>query len=141
MCFWETELSEVSPRVSYTLRHFLGFHRWICCLTRFSGFSPEGGGGGGGLYPTFYARNYSFYNFNLKLWNSIGLCPIPKPTRFSTKRSTKLVPCTHTHVMWCYRTPMQCNLCHCTQTHDQCMKTSTWTFYTVHYVCAMNTYV
>ena len=44
--FWATELSGVSPRVSYTLRHFLGFHRWIRCLTRFSGFSPEGG-----IYP------------------------------------------------------------------------------------------
>ena len=41
--FGATELSEVSSRVSYTLRHFLGFHRWIRCLTRFSGFSPEGG--------------------------------------------------------------------------------------------------
>ena len=29
-----------------TLRHFLGFHLWIRCLTRFSGFSPEGG-----IYP------------------------------------------------------------------------------------------
>ena len=44
--FWATELFGVSPRVSYTLRHFLGFHRWIRCLTRFSGFSPEGG-----IYP------------------------------------------------------------------------------------------
>ena len=40
--FWATELSEVSPRVSYTLRHFSGFHRWIRCLTRLSNFSLEG---------------------------------------------------------------------------------------------------
>ena len=43
MSFWATELFGVSPRVSYTLRHFSGLHRWIRCLTRFSGFSPEGG--------------------------------------------------------------------------------------------------
>ena len=80
-------------------------------------------------------------HFHLTLWNSIGLRQIPKPTRFNTKRNTKSVPCTHTHVARCYCTPMQCNLCHCTQTLDQCMKTSTWTFYTVHYVRAMNTHV
>ena len=44
--FWATEIFEVSPRVSYTLRHFSSFHRWIRCLTRFSGFSLEGG-----IYP------------------------------------------------------------------------------------------
>ena len=43
LSFWAKELSGVSLRVSYTLRHFLGFHRWIRCLTRFSGFSPERG--------------------------------------------------------------------------------------------------
>ena len=41
--FGETELFGVSPRVSYTLLHFSGFHRWLRCLTRFSVFSPEGG--------------------------------------------------------------------------------------------------
>ena len=137
MSFWATELLGLSPRVSYTLQNFLGFHRSIRCLTRFSGFSPEGGY----LSPTCYARHISFFHFHLTLWNSIKLRPIPKPTQFNNKRSAKSVPCTHSHVMWCYRTPMQCNLCHCTQTHDQCIKTSTWTFYTVHYVCAMNTHV
>ena len=138
MSFWATELFGVSPRVSYTLRHFSGFHQWIRCLTRFSGFSPEGG-----IYPLLSTPDtfQFFFHFRLMLWNSTGLCPIPKTTRFNIKRSAKSVPCTHSHVMWCYRTPMQCNLCHCTQTHDQCMKTSTWTFYTVHYVCAMNTHV
>ena len=136
MSFWATELFRVSPRVSYTLRHFSGFHRWIRCLTRFSGFSPEGVS-----IPYLLRPTHFIFHFRLSLWNSIGLRPIPKPTRFNTKRSAKSVPCTHSHVMWCYRTPMQCNLCHCTQTHDQCMKTSTWTFYTVHYVCAMNTHV
>ena len=137
MSFWATELFRVSPRVSYTLRNFLGFHRWIRFLTKFSGFSPEGG-----IYPLLLLRLTHFiFPFCLTLWNSIGLRPIPKPTRFNTKHSAKSVPCTHSHVMWCYRTPMQCNLRHCTQTHDQCMKTSTWTFYTVHYVCAMNTHV
>ena len=136
MSFWATKLSWVSPRVSYTLRHFSGFHQWIRCLTRFSGFSPEGVSIPYLLHPTLF-----ILHFHLTLWNSIGLHPIPKPTRFSTKRSTKLVQCTHTHETQCYRTPMQCNLCDYTQTHDQCMKTSTWTFYTVHYVCAMNTHV
>ena len=137
MSFWATKLFGVSPRVSYTLRHFSGFHRWICCLTRFSGFSPEGG-----IYPLLATLDtFHFFHFRLTLWNSIGLRPIPKPTRFNTKRSAKSVSCTHFHVMWCYRTPMQCNLCHCTQTYDQCMKTSTWTFYTVHFMCAMNTHV
>ena len=46
MSFWATELFGVSPQVSYTLQHFSGFHRRIHCLTRFSGFSPEGG-----IYP------------------------------------------------------------------------------------------
>ena len=137
MSFWATELFGVSPRVSYTLRHFSGFHRWIRCLTRLSGFSPKGG-----IYPLLAMPDkFHFFYFCLTLWNSIGLRPIPKPTQFNTKRSSKSVPCTHSQVMWCYRTPMQCNLCHCTQTHDQCMKTSTWTFYTVHYVCSMNTHV
>ena len=136
MSFWTTELSKVSPRVSYTLRHFSSFHRWIRCLTRFSGFSLEGG-----VYPLLATPDTIRFPFHLTLWNLIGLHPIPKPTQFSTKRSAKSVPCTHTHIMRCYRTSMQCNLCHCTQTHDQCMKTSTWTFYTIHYVCAMNTHV
>ena len=136
MSFWATELFRVSPRVFYTLRYFSDFHRWIRCLTRFSSFSPEGG-----IYPLLATPDTFHFSFRYTLWNSIGLRPIPKPTRFNTKRSAKSVPCTHSHVMWCYCTPMQCNLCHCTQTHDQCMKTSTWTFYTVHYVCAMNTHV
>ena len=121
MSFWATELFEVPPRVSYTLRHFSGFHRWIRYLTRFSGFSPEGVS-----IPYLLRSTHFIFHFRLTLWNSIGLRPIPKPTRFNTKRSAKSVPCTHYHAMWCYRTPMQCNLCHCTQTHDQCMKTSTW---------------
>ena len=137
MPFWATELFGVSPRVSYTLRHFLGFHRWIRCLTRFSSFSPEGGVS----IPYLLRLTHFIFHFHLILWNSIGLRPISKPTRFCTKLSAKPVPCTHTHVMGCYRTPMQCNLCHCTLNHDQCMKTSTWTFYTIHYVCAMNTHV
>ena len=91
--------------------------------------------------PYLLRPTHFIFHFRLTLWNSIGLRPIPKPTRFNTKCSAKSVPCTHSHVMWCYRTPMQCNLCHCTQTHDQCMKTSTWTFYTIHYVCAMNTHI
>ena len=91
--------------------------------------------------PYLLRPTHFIFHFRFTLWNSIGIRPIPKPTRFNTKRSAKSVPCTHSHVMWCYRTPMQCNLCHCTQTHDQCMKTSTWTFYTVHYVCVMNTHV
>ena len=137
MSFWAIELFRVSLRVSYTLQHFSVFHRWIRCLTRFSGFSPEGG-----IYPLLATPDtFLFFHFRLTLWNSIGLRPIPKPTRFNTKFSAKSVPCTHSHVMWCYRTPMQCNLCHCTQTHYQCMKTSTWTFYTVHFMCAMNTHV
>ena len=136
MSFWATKLFGVSPQVSYTLRHFSGFHRWIRCLTRFSSFSPEGVS-----IPYFLCPTLFVFYFHLTLWNSIGLRPIPKPTQFITKRNAKSVPCTHTHVMQCYRTPMQCNLCHYTKTHDQCMKTSTWTFYIVHYVCAMNTHV
>ena len=42
MSSWATELFGVSPQVSYTLRHFSGFHQWIRCLTRFLGFSLEG---------------------------------------------------------------------------------------------------
>ena len=129
MSFWATEHFGVPLWVSYTLRHFSGFHRWVRCLTRFSGFSPEGG-----IYPLLATPD----TFHLIMWNSIGLRPISNPTRFCTKRSAMY---THTHVMRCYRTLMQCNLCHCTQTYDQCMKTSTWTFYTIHYVCAMNTHV
>ena len=140
MSFWATELFRVSQRVSYTLHHFSGFHRWIRCLTRLSGFSHEGGGGGGGggggvSIPYLLRLTHFIFHFHLTLLNSIGLRPISKPTRFCTKRSAKPVPCKHTHVMGCYRTPMQCNLCHCTQNHDQCMKTSTWTFYTIHCVC------
>ena len=136
MSFWATELFGVSPQVSYTLQHFSGFHRWIRCLTRFSGFSPEGG-----IYPllatpdTFHFP-FSFNTMELNLTSSHS-----QSHTIQQKCSAKSVPCTHSHVMWCYRTPMQCNLCPCTQTHDQCMKTSTWTFYTVHCVCAMNTHV
>ena len=89
----------------------------------------------GVFIPYLLCSTHFIFHFHLTLWNSIGLRPIPKPTRFNTKHSAKSVPCTHSHVMWCYRTLMQCNLCHYTQTHDQCMKTSTWTFYTVHCVC------
>ena len=117
MSFWATELFGVSPRVSYTLRHFSSFHRWIRCLTKFSSFSPEGVSIPYLLRPTRF-----IFHFRFTLWNSIGLRPIPKPTRCNTKRNAKSVPCTHNHVMRCYCTPMQCNLCHCTQTHDQCMK-------------------
>ena len=85
--FWATELFGVSPRVFYTLRHFSGFHRWILCLTRFSGFSPEGG-----IYPLLLRLTHFIFHFRLTLWNSIGLRPIPKPTQFNTKRSAKLVP-------------------------------------------------
>ena len=85
--------------------------------------------------PYLLRPTHFIFHFHLILWNSIGLRPISKPTQFCTKRSAKPVPCTHTHVMQCYCTPMQCNLCHYTQTHDQCMKTSTWTFYTIHCVC------
>ena len=136
MSFWVTKLFGDSPQVYYTLRHFSGFHRWIRYLTRFSGFSPKGG-----VYPLLATPTHFIFHFRLTLWNSIGLRPIPNPTRFNTKRSAKSVPCTPSHVMWCYRTLLQCNLCHCNQTHDQCMKTCTWTFYTVHYMCAMNTHV
>ena len=136
MSFWATKLFGVSPRVSYTLRHFSSFHRWIRCLTRFSGFSPEGG-----IYPllatpdTFHFP-FSFNTMELNLTSSHSQAHM-----IQHQCSAKSVSCTHSHVMWCYRTPMQCNLCHFTQTHDQCMKTSTWTFYTVHYVCSMNTHV
>ena len=136
MSFWATELFGVSPRVSYTLRHFSGFYRWIRCLTRFSRFSPKGG-----IYPLLATPDTFNFPFSFNTMELNLTSPIPKPTRFNTKCSAKSVPCTHYHVMWCYCTPMQCNLCHCTQTHDQCMKTSTWTFYTVHYVCVMNTHV
>ena len=70
MSFWATELFGVSPRVSYTLRHFSGFHRWIRCLTRSSGFSPEGG-----IYPllatpdTFHFP-FSFNTIELNLISS-----------------------------------------------------------------------
>ena len=82
------------PGVSYTLRHFLGFHRWIRCLTRFSSFSPEGVS-----IPYFLHLTLFVFHFHLTLCDSIGLCPILEPTQFSTKRSAKSVPCTHTHVM------------------------------------------
>ena len=134
MSFWAIELSGVSSRVSYTLRHFSSFHRWIRCLTKLFTERPT-------LFPYLLRPTLFVFHFHLTLWNSIGLRPIPKPTQFSTKSNANSVPCTHTNVMQCYCTPMQYNLCHCTQTHDQCMKTSTWTLYTVHYVCAMNNHV
>ena len=136
MSFGAIELFGVSPRVSYTLRHFLGFHRWIRCLTKFSGFSPEGG-----IYPLLATPDRFHFPFSFNTVKLNWTLSYFQATRFCTKRSAKPVSCTHTHVMRCYRTPMQCNLSHCTQTHDQCMKTSTWTFYTIHYVCAMNTHV
>ena len=74
---------------------FSGFHRWIRCLTRFSGFSPEGGVS----IPYLLRLTLFIFHFHLTLWNSIGLRPIPKPTQFNTRRSAKSVPCTHTHVM------------------------------------------
>ena len=120
----------VSPRVSYTLRHFSGFHRWIRCLTRFSDFSPKGG-----IYPLLATPETFHFPFSFNTVELNWTLSHPKPSRFNTKHSAKSIPCTHSHVMWCYRTPMQCNLCHCTQTRDQCMKTSAWTFYIVHYVC------
>ena len=73
--------------VSYTLRHFSGFHRWIRCLTKFSGFSPEGVS-----IPYLLRPTHFIFHFRLTLWNSIGLRPIPKPTRFNTKRSAKSIP-------------------------------------------------
>ena len=93
--FWATELLGASPQVSYTLRHFSGFHRWICCLTKFSGFSHEGVSMICLLRPTLFV-----FHFHLTLCDPIGLHPIPEPTQFSTKRNAKSVPCTHTHVMW-----------------------------------------
>ena len=85
--FWAIELFGVSPRVSYTLRNFSGLHRWIRCLTRFSGFSPEGVS-----IPYLLRPTHFIFHFRLTLWKSIGLRPIPKPTRFNTKRSAKSVP-------------------------------------------------
>ena len=137
MSFWAIELSGVSPWVSYTLRHFSGFHQWIRYLTWFSGFSPEGS-----VYPllaTLDTIRFPF-SFNIVELNWTSSHSQAHTILHQTQRQTSTMY-THTHVMRCYRTQMQCNLCHCTQTHDQCMKTSTWTFYTVHYVCAMNTHV
>ena len=130
MSFWAIELFGVSPRVSYTLRHFSGFHQWIRCLTRFSGFSPEGG-----IYPLLAPLDTFQFPFSFNTVELNWTSSHSQGHTINTKCSAKSVPCMHSHVMWCYRTPMQCNLCHCTLTHDQCMKTSTWTFYTIHCVC------
>ena len=67
MSFWATELFGVSPRVSYTLRHFSGFHRWIRCLTRFSSFSPEGGVS----IPYLLCPTHFIFHFHLTLCDSI----------------------------------------------------------------------
>ena len=66
MSFWATELSGVSPWVSYTLRHFSGFHRWIRCLTRFSSFSIEGG-----IYPLLVMPDTFIFHFHLTPCDSI----------------------------------------------------------------------
>ena len=50
-----------------------------------------------------------------------------------TEHSTDSVPCTHTHVMQCLPCPNAMQLCHCTLCYATCMKTSTWTPYTLHY--------
>ena len=134
MSFWVTV--EVSPQVSYTLRHFSGFHQWIRCLTRFSSFSPEGG-----VYPLISTLDTIHFPFSFNTvelnWTSSHSQAHTIQHQTQCQISTMYThPCNR-----CYRTLMQCNVCHCTQAHDQCMKTSTWTFYTVHYVCAMNTHV
>ena len=138
MSFWATKLSGVSPWVSYTLRHFSGFHRWIRCLTKFSGFSLEGG-----VYPLLATPDtirFSFSFNTVKLnWTSSHSQAHTILHQTQCQTSTMYThPC---NAVLQHTNAMQCNLCHCTQTYDQCMKTSTWTFYTVHYVCAMNTHV
>ena len=128
MSFWATELFEVSPRVSYTLRHFSGFHRWIRCLTRFSGFSPKGG-----IYPLLATPDTFHFPFS---FNTMELNLTSSHSQAHTIQHQMQCQISTMYTLSCnvVCTPMQCNLCHCTQTHYQCMKTSTWTFYTVHYV-------
>ena len=138
MSFWATELFGVSPRVSYTLRHFSGFHRWIRCLTRFSGFSLEGG-----IYPLLATPDtFHFpFSFNTVELNWTSSHSQAHTIQHQTQYQISTMYTLSCNVVLLHTNAMQCNLCHCTQTHDQCLKTSTWTFYTVHYVCAMNTHV
>ena len=69
-----------------------------------------------------------------------------EPT-IDTKHSVDIVLCTHTHAMQCLPCPNAMQLCHCTLCHATCMKTSTWTPYTLHYTvyhghsCLMHTEV
>ena len=137
MSFWATELSGVSPLVSYTLQHFLGFHQWIRCLTRFSRFSHEGG-----VYPILVTPDTIRFPFSFNIveinWTSSHSHAYTIQHQMQCQISTMYThPCNavlpHTNAM--QFVPMQCNLCHCTKTHDQCMETSTWTFYTIHCVC------
>ena len=94
-CLFEQQNFSGSHRGSLTPSDiFRAFTCGYACLTKFSGFSPEGGGGGGGgvSIPYLLRPTHFIFHFRLTLWNSIGLCPIPKPTRFNTKRSAKSVP-------------------------------------------------
>ena len=138
MSFWATELSGVSPQVSSTLRHFSSFHRWIRRLTRISDFSPEGG-----IYPLLATPDTIRFPFSFNIvelnWTSSHSQAHTIQHQTQCQISTMYThSCT---VVLPHTNAMQCNLCHCTQTHDQCMKTSTWTLYIIHYVCAMNTHV
>ena len=42
--------------------------------------------------PYLLRPTHFIFHFCLTLWNSIGLRPIPKPTRFNTKHSAKSIP-------------------------------------------------
>ena len=130
MSFWATKLFGVSPWVSYTLRHFSGFHRWIHCLTRFSGFSYEGS-----IYPLLATPDTFHFPFS---FNTVEL-----NWTLSHFQAHTILHQTQCQTSTMYTHPCNAVLLHTNamqfvplhSTHDQCMKTSTRTFYTIHCVC------
>ena len=130
MSFWAIELFGVSPRVSYTLRHFLGFHRWIRFLTRFSGFHLRGG-----IYPLLSTPDTFHFSFS---FNTVELNWTSSHSQAHTIQHQIQCQISTMYALSCnvvlpHTNAMEFVSLHLN--HDQCMKTSTWTFYTVHCVC------
>ena len=107
----------ISPDSHFTTRSLCDIYLFVSCLFGQQNFS---GSHRGSLTPSdifwaftvgyaaqpgfqaFHLRGVSIpyllrpthfiFHFRLTLWNSIGLRPIPKPTRFNTKSSAKSIP-------------------------------------------------
>ena len=107
----------ISPDSHFTTRSLCDIYLFVSCRFGQQNFSGSHHGsltpsdifraftGGYAVLPGFQAFHlkgvsipyllrptHFIFHFRLTLWNSIELRPIPKPTRFNTKRSAKSIP-------------------------------------------------